>query len=81
MSVALQEINNGVLSEPKPVMNTEAVGRRSLCGVVVEFLPHPLEHVREAVGDLFPRIRNSLELIHIQGVAGGLGHEPCFMAW
>ena len=81
MSVVLEEINNGVLCEAKSVMNPEAVGRRSLGGVVVQFLPHPLEHVREAVDDIGARIRNSLELVHIQGVAGGLGHEPCFEAW
>jgi len=66
MPVALEEINDGVFSEAKSVMNTEAVGRRSLGGVVVQFLPHPLEHVCKAVDDIGARIRNSLELIHIQ---------------
>ena len=52
MAVAAEQVRDGLLGEPEPVVHTEPVGRRSLRVVEVELLGNPVEQRAQAVSQV-----------------------------
>ena len=74
VAVAAEQVDQCVLGEAQPVVNSEAKGALSLCVVVVELLSDPKKEAAQPVMETIAGFRDTGALVRLQRVTGRVTH-------